>query len=127
MSHLLRTMAWAAAALAGLSVSSIQAEEKVSIHHVGPVACKQCHEEIYNQWKGSMHANSSALKDPIHGAFYRNVVGDPTQEGVRKGGKYPVCLKCHAPVAALDKKTKLDAAEAYANGISCVTCHAPTC
>ena len=71
-----------------------------------------------------MHAMSSALKDPIHGAFYRNVVGDPKQEGVRmKNGKYPVCHKCHAPVAAMEKKTKLDAADAYGDGIHCVTCH----
>ena len=95
-----------------------------SIHHVRPDACKKCHEEVYEQWQGSMHALSSALKDPIHGAFYRNVIGDPRQEGVKKGGKYPVCLKCHAPVAAIDKKTKLDANEAYTNGVSCVTCHA---
>jgi len=94
------------------------------LHHTDPRSCKQCHEEIYQQWSGSMHANSSALKDPIHGAFYRNVVGDPTVEGVRtKEGKYPVCLKCHAPVAAMEKKTKLDAEDAYANGIACVTCH----
>lgn len=123
MSSVFHSMSWAVAVLVGLSIGSVSAEDKKSIHHVGPEACKQCHEEIYTQWKGSMHANSSALKDPIHGAFYRNVVGDPTQEGVKKGGKYPVCLKCHAPVAALDKKTKLDAAEAYANGVSCVTCH----
>lgn len=99
-----------------------EGQEK-SIHHVRPEACKKCHEEVYEQWKGSMHAMSSALKDPIHGAFYRNVVGDPAQEGLKKGGKYPVCLKCHAPVAAIDKKTKLDANQAYANGVSCVTCH----
>jgi len=100
------------------------AEESKSLHDVAPEACKQCHEEIYQQWKGSMHANSSALKDPIHGAFYNLVAGDPTQEGVKtKKGKYPVCLKCHAPVAAMEKKTKLDAKPSYANGISCVTCH----
>ena len=99
------------------------AEETPSLHHVPAESCKQCHEEIYMQWASSMHANSSALKDPIHGAFYRNVMGDPTEEGLRKKGKYPVCLKCHAPVAAIEGKTKLDAAPAYANGISCVTCH----
>ncbi len=98
------------------------AEEK-SVHHVKPESCKQCHEEIYLQWQGSMHAMSSAMKDPIHGAFYRNVVGDPTKEGVTKGGKYPVCHKCHAPVAALEGSTKIDAKPAYENGISCVTCH----
>jgi hypothetical protein len=105
------------------------AQAKKSIHHVRPEACKKCHEEVYLQWSESMHADSSALKDPIHGAFYRNVMGDPTEEGVRgpqipvKKDKYPVCLKCHAPVAAIDGKTKLDAKKAYANGVSCVTCH----
>jgi hypothetical protein len=108
---------------------SLAEEGERSVHHIRPEACKQCHEEIYHQWKGSMHANSSALKDPIHGAFYRKVMGDPTQEGVRgpqipvKKDKYPVCLKCHAPVAAIDKKTKLDAKPAYANGVSCTVCH----
>ncbi|MCW8964385.1 MAG: cytochrome c family protein [Gammaproteobacteria bacterium] len=98
--------------------------EGASVQHIKPETCKQCHEEIYNQWSGSMHANSSALKDPIHGAFYKNVMGDPKKEDLRnKKGKYPVCLKCHAPVAAMEKKTKLDAKPAYANGISCVVCH----
>jgi hypothetical protein len=106
------------------SLSAIADAKKDSLHHVKPAVCKQCHEEIYTQWKRSMHANSSALKDPIHGAFYRNVVGDPTKEGqTLKSGKYPVCLKCHAPVAAIDKTTKLDAAEAYSSGVTCVTCH----
>jgi len=115
------------AGLFALPVVAIAADETSgdkAIHHVAAGACKQCHEEIYQQWTGSMHAQSSALKDPIHGAFYRNVIGDPTQEDVRtKDGKYPVCLKCHAPVAAMEKKTKLDAADAYAAGIGCTTCH----
>lgn len=99
------------------------ATDQKSIHEVRPEACKKCHEEIYTQWKDSMHANSTALNDPIHGAFYMNVMGDPKQEGLRKKGKYPVCLKCHAPAAALEKKTKLDAKESYNNGVSCVICH----
>lgn len=100
-----------------------------NVHHIRPEACKKCHEEIYEQWKESMHASSSALRDPIHGAFYKKVMGDPTKEGVRgpqipvKKEKYPVCLKCHAPVAAVEKKTKLDAKQAYENGTSCVVCH----
>lgn len=110
--------------LSGSHAIAETADPAKSLHHVDATACKQCHEEIYSQWSGSMHANSSALKDPIHGAFYRNVVGDPTQEGVKmKNGKFPVCLKCHAPVAAIDKKTKLDSAQAYKDGITCVTCH----
>ncbi|MGD2118487.1 MAG: cytochrome c family protein [Chromatiales bacterium] len=111
-------------ALLLLPLSSLAADTQESaLHHVKPEACKQCHEEIYNQWSSSMHAMSSALKDPIHGAFYKNVMGDPKEEGLRKKGKYPVCLKCHAPVAAMEKKTKLDAKAAYAGGIGCTTCH----
>ena len=120
MSLILRWIAGVCSALPLLSSAAAAAEP---VQHVDAMACKQCHEEIYAQWSGSMHANSSALKDPIHGAFYKNVIGDPLQEGVTKKGKAPVCLKCHAPVAAMDKKTKLDAKPAYAAGVSCTTCH----
>ena len=65
-----------------------------SVQHVEAKACKQCHEEIYAQWEGSMHANSSALKDPIHGAFYKNVIGDPTKEGVKTKKGRRTCPRC---------------------------------
>lgn len=95
-----------------------------SIHHVPSDTCKQCHKEIYTQWKGSMHAQSTAIEDPIHGTFYQGVVGSPLEEGVKtKAGKYPVCLQCHSPNAAKDKVTKLDAKPAYAEGVNCVACH----
>jgi nitrate/TMAO reductase-like tetraheme cytochrome c subunit len=127
MSVLSRSLLRIALATVALLPVGLRAAEmpQDALHHVKPEACKQCHEEIYQQWQSSMHANSSAMKDPIHGAFYRNVAGDPTQEGVtlKANGKFPVCLKCHAPSAAMDKTTKLDAAEAYANGITCVNCH----
>lgn len=75
-----------------------------------------------------MHAKSSALKDPIHAALYKKLMGDPTQEGVKHktSGKYPVCLQCHAPIAARDGKTKLDALPAYGEGVTCVSCHTTT-
>ena len=94
-----------------LSGFSSAIAEDTSIHHVPSDTCKQCHKEIFKQWKGSMHAQSSALKDPIHGGFYKQVVGDPTKEGITlgKGKKYPICLQCHTPNAAKDKSTKLDA------------------
>lgn len=95
-------------------------------HEVTSQLCGACHIEIYQEWKGSMHANSTALKDPIHGAFYRNVIGDPTEEGVTKKGKYPMCLKCHAPNAALKRKTKLDAQPAFNEGVNCIFCHTIT-
>ena len=105
-------------------MGNAQAGDK-SIHHLSSDVCKSCHKDIYKQWKGSMHANSTALKDPIHGAFYGMVVGDPTKEGVKHkaSGKFPVCLQCHAPNAAKDKITKLDAKPAYSEGVNCVACH----
>ncbi len=94
------------------------------MHHVSSETCKLCHKETYKQWKGSMHANSTALTDPIHATFYKKVIGDPKQEGVKsKKGTYPVCLNCHAPNAARDGKTKLDAMAAYSEGVNCVACH----
>lgn len=98
------------------------------LHRISSETCKSCHKEIYKQWKGSMHANSTALKDPIHGTFYKKVVGDPTKEGVihKASGKYPVCLQCHAPNAAKDKTTKLDAHVAYSEGVNCIACHSLT-
>ena len=102
---------------------SVQAGDE-SIHHISSEVCKTCHKETYKQWKGSMHANSTALKDPIHATFYKKVVGDPTKEGVTtKNGKFPVCLQCHAPNAAKDKTTKLDAKPAYSEGVNCIACH----
>jgi len=108
------------------SFSNVLAEDKTLLRHVSATECKTCHEEIYSQWKASMHANSTALKDPIHGAFYNAVVGSPEQEDLKKGGKYPVCLQCHAPTAAKDGKTDLTALPVYNEGVNCVTCHTIT-
>jgi hypothetical protein len=108
------------------SVVHAVAKEKNLLRHVSAEECKTCHEEIYSQWKGSMHANSTALKDPIHGAFYNAVIGSPEQEGLKKNGKYPVCLQCHSPAAAKDGKTDLTAKEVYNEGVNCVACHTIT-
>ena len=50
-------------------VSPILAEHNGPIHEQTARTCSVCHQEIYDQWRGSMHAQSSALKDPIHGAM----------------------------------------------------------
>lgn len=101
-------------------------KKEAAPHEVSAQICGSCHQKIYSEWKSSMHAQSSALVDPIHGAFYRKVVGDPTQEGVTKKGKYPVCLRCHTPNAALQKKTKLDANPIFNEGVNCIYCHTIT-
>lgn len=95
------------------------------LHHVSAEVCASCHQEIYDEWKQSMHRNSTALKDPIHELMYRGEVGDPRKHDQvhNRSGTFPVCLNCHAPNAARDQVTKLDAKDAYAEGVSCVTCH----
>jgi hypothetical protein len=115
----------AVALLGNLATLPASADETGPIHHVPSETCKACHQEIYRQWSGSMHAKSTALTDPIHGTFYKQTVGEPTEEGVlhKASGKYPVCLNCHAPNAARDKTTKLDAKPAYSEGVNCVACH----
>ena len=108
-----------------LTAPAVAAESAAPFHHISSEVCEGCHQEIYRQWKGSMHAQSTALSDPIHGLFYRQEVGDPTAEGMlhKKSGKFPLCLQCHAPNAARDETTKLDAKPAYAEGVNCVACH----
>ncbi|MCK5829926.1 MAG: hypothetical protein KAH20_06445 [Methylococcales bacterium] len=108
------------------SINTVLAQKKEPLHLVSAKECKACHEEIYSQWKGSMHANSTALKDPIHGAFYKAVIGNPKEEGLKKKDKYPVCLQCHAPAAAKDGKTNLAALPVYNEGVNCVACHTIT-
>lgn len=119
------SLLFSGAVFCGLSIlSATNVVAKTPIHLVSSETCKTCHKDIYKQWKGSMHANSTAFKDPIHGTFYRKVIGDPGKEGVKtKSGKYPICLQCHAPNAAKDGKTKLDSKPAYAEGVNCVACH----
>jgi hypothetical protein len=41
----------------------------------------------------------------------------------KASGKFPICLQCHAPNAAVDETTKLDAKPAYSEGVNCVACH----
>lgn len=120
-----RLLIAAATLMGGLFALPASADETGPIHQVPSETCKACHQEIYRQWSGSMHAQSTALADPIHATFYKMVVGEPTEEGVlhKASGKYPVCLNCHAPNAARDKTTKLDAMAAYSEGVNCVACH----
>jgi hypothetical protein len=118
------SLLFSASILFAISPDALAGTEE-ELHHVSSEVCKNCHKEIYKQWKGSMHAQSTALTDPIHATFYKKVAGSPVEEGVKHkaSGKYPICLQCHAPNAAVDKTTKLDAKPAYSEGVNCVACH----
>ncbi|MBF0425363.1 MAG: cytochrome c family protein [Magnetococcales bacterium] len=100
-------------------------KERPPLQQIPSAVCGECHQEIFHEWQGSVHARSSAIHDPLHAAMYRMMIGDPTQEGVKnpKTGTYPECLQCHTPNAARDGKTKLDALPAYEEGVNCVGCH----
>lgn len=85
-----------------------------------PNTCKECHEQHYTQWSGSMHAYAS--EDPVFVAMNKrgqretnNALGD-------------FCVKCHAPMAVelgLTDGTNFDPAAlpAEAKGITCYFCH----
>lgn len=89
-----------------------------------PQVCSGCHEDIYNQWKGSMMAN--AWTDPVFQAVYFEYV-KKAKTGHEKS-EVAMCSRCHTPIGYLandldryraDKK--LPAIEAA--GVQCDLCH----
>lgn len=86
--------------------------------------CKSCHPLIYDEFKGSMHANSIPQKDPIHNAVWAK---HPKH---LKAQRYE-CGKCHTPAAdnldamlSKDLQALPDAANpTHDVGISCAYCH----
>jgi hypothetical protein len=84
-----------------------------------PSTCKECHDKHYSEWSGSMHAY--AAKDPVFRAM--NARGQRETNGAL--GDF--CVKCHAPMAVLDGKTKdgsnLDSLPEAYQGVTCYFCH----
>jgi hypothetical protein len=84
-----------------------------------PETCKGCHPVHYREWSSSMHAY--AARDPVFLAMNRR--------GQREtGGKLgDFCIKCHAPMAVVDKSTRdgldLDRLPDKDRGVSCYFCH----
>jgi hypothetical protein len=84
-----------------------------------PATCKACHPDHYREWASSMHAY--AARDPVFLAM--------NKRGQREthGELGDFCIKCHAPMAVLDKTTKdgldLERLPDKARGVSCYFCH----
>lgn len=106
-----------------LLISSILANN--AVHTYAPSSdCKECHPSIYSEYFGSMHANSTPQKDPIHASVWN-------QHPKNLKFKQYTCGKCHTPAANnLDKmltkgqKALPDAKnETHQAGISCAYCH----
>jgi len=69
----------------------------------GAQSCRSCHEDIYNQWKNSRHADATGkwFDDAVDAMPYF-----PTEMVMGKG----MCYACHGP-------------ETLGEGVSCEVCH----
>ncbi len=77
-------------------------------------ACGGCHKDIYRMWRTSAHAGS--LEDPIFLDAYRETQAREGEEVSR------ICLRCHAPVAELNKDMALKQKITW-EGVNCDVCH----
>ena len=76
--------------------------------------CGQCHKEIYNDWKHSLHADASG--NAIFQSAYMQVYFEQGESA------RPACLACHAPVAYFNNDPKLTQSISR-EGVSCDFCH----
>lgn len=92
---------------------------------IKPEVCGGCHDEIFNQWNGSMHSRS--FKDPLWQASTKLFFSEVKTEGELLESK--MCIKCHAPLGFRSKTFTSpkddfnDVPEIVKNGIFCNWCH----
>jgi hypothetical protein len=83
-----------------------------------PETCKECHQDHFREWSGSMHAYASI--DPVFRAM--NSRGQKETNGAL--GTF--CVNCHAPMAVSEHATdgtNLDAVPKELQGVTCYFCH----
>jgi len=86
--------------------------------------CMACHPQIYQEFTGSMHANATPQKDPIHNAVWDK---HPQKNKKEQYG----CGKCHTPAAddlnkmitAGEKALPMADNQTHQEAISCAYCH----
>lgn len=76
--------------------------------------CGRCHQDIYQAWKGSMHA--LAVDNQVFKTAYKEVYADTGGEA-----KY-FCLRCHAPTTTVTKDYDLKLPISR-EGVTCDFCH----
>lgn len=79
--------------------------------------CATCHENIYNQWIGSMHAKSTLDKDILYNAMYTWAMKDT------KGKIAQKCKNCHYPYYFLEDTTESTQID-KSRPVDCLYCHA---
>ncbi len=83
--------------------------------------CGECHQDIYQQWKGSVHHFAS-----FNNQFYRKSIENMQDISGTKGSKW--CAGCHDHAVFFNGrfdrpiKEQVDTPEAQ-NGLGCVSCH----
>lgn len=76
--------------------------------------CGSCHENIFNTWRNSLHADS--LTDPIFRASYMEAYYET------RGRASEVCMPCHAPLTNVNKDYSLKK-DITREGVACDFCH----
>ncbi|HDP79602.1 MAG TPA: cytochrome c554 family protein, partial [Spirochaetes bacterium] len=95
---------------------------------IGPETCGQCHTDIYEQWKHSMHG--LAHSDPLYNAVaLHDLKGAAGKDELAEA---EVCVKCHTPVGYITGAPKKYSPEVpgmtgiVREGIQCDYCHSIT-
>lgn len=87
--------------------------------YMQPEVCGGCHDEIYQQWNGSMH--SMAYKDPVFEKLFKMASNETN------GSFDAFCTKCHSPIDYLSgnipSAANYDVSEISKKGIGCDFCH----
>jgi len=82
-----------------------------------PATCKECHEEHYGEWAGSMHAYASI--DPVFRAM--------NARGQREAQIGNFCINCHAPMAVQEAGSSdtidIEQVPEALQGVTCYFCH----
>lgn len=76
--------------------------------------CGECHTEIYNFWKNSLHALS--IDDPIFSTAYMQSLKSESEKAKK------MCLRCHAPVVQYNNDYNLRE-DITKEGVNCDFCH----
>ena len=88
--------------------------------------CGECHKEIFEQWKGSMHHFAS-----FNNQFYRATIACTCRRFERQSQGSEWCAGCHDHAVFFNGrfeipiKQQVDTPEAQ-NGLGCVSCHSMT-
>lgn len=93
---------------------ALAGDEKDGAGFTSSKVCGRCHQEIYQSWRGSMHA--LAVNNRVFQEVYKKVYADT-------GGQAKfLCLRCHSPTALITKDYDLKLPLSR-EGVTCDFCH----